>query len=76
MELLVTTEGNGWTFSEINVFVFRTNIPGNDIKAGKEICHYLPPFPAMGTGYHRFIFLLFKQDRPIDFSADVRPKPW
>uniref|UniRef100_U3J3Y5 Large ribosomal subunit protein mL38 n=1 Tax=Anas platyrhynchos platyrhynchos TaxID=8840 RepID=U3J3Y5_ANAPP len=52
-----------------------TNIPGNDIKAGKEICHYLPPFPAMGTGYHRFVFLLFKQERPIDFSEDVRPTP-
>ncbi|PKU32934.1 hypothetical protein llap_16762 [Limosa lapponica baueri] len=52
-----------------------TNIPGNDIKSGKEICHYLPPFPAMGTGYHRFIFLLFKQDCPIDFSEDVRPTP-
>ncbi|KAF1484818.1 39S ribosomal protein L38, mitochondrial, partial [Eudyptula minor novaehollandiae] len=52
-----------------------TNIPGNDIKSGKEICHYLPPFPAMGTGYHRFIFLLFKQDCPIDFSEDVRPMP-
>ncbi|XP_065503931.1 large ribosomal subunit protein mL38 isoform X1 [Caloenas nicobarica] len=52
-----------------------TNIPGNDIQSGKEICHYLPPFPAMGTGYHRFIFLLFKQDHPIDFSEDVRPMP-
>ncbi|XP_074016212.1 large ribosomal subunit protein mL38 isoform X2 [Numenius arquata] len=52
-----------------------TNIPGNDIGSGKEICHYLPPFPAMGTGYHRFIFLLFKQDRSIDFSEDVRPVP-
>ncbi|NWX24884.1 RM38 protein, partial [Aegotheles bennettii] len=52
-----------------------TNIPGNDIKLGQEICHYLPPFPAMGTGYHRFIFLLFKQDCPIDFSEDVRPMP-
>ncbi|KFP95815.1 hypothetical protein N329_02093, partial [Haliaeetus albicilla] len=52
-----------------------TNIPGNDIKLGKEICHYLPPFPAMGTGYHRFIFLLFKQDCPIDFSEDIRPMP-
>ncbi|NXT00545.1 RM38 protein, partial [Jacana jacana] len=52
-----------------------TNIPGNDIKSGKEICHYFPPFPARGTGYHRFIFLLFKQDCPIDFSEDVRPTP-
>ncbi|KAM8796996.1 large ribosomal subunit protein mL38 [Eudromia elegans] len=52
-----------------------TNIPGNDIKSGKEICHYLPPFPARGTGYHRFIFLLFKQDCPMNFSEDVRPVP-
>ncbi|XP_019349903.1 large ribosomal subunit protein mL38 isoform X1 [Alligator mississippiensis] len=52
-----------------------TNIPGNDVGAGKEICHYFPPFPAKGTGYHRFTFLLFKQDRLIDFSEDVRPTP-
>ncbi|NXS57955.1 RM38 protein, partial [Brachypteracias leptosomus] len=52
-----------------------TNIPGNDLQSGEEICHYLPPFPAMGTGYHRFIFLLFKQDCPIDFSQEVRPRP-
>ncbi|XP_027547585.1 39S ribosomal protein L38, mitochondrial isoform X2 [Neopelma chrysocephalum] len=52
-----------------------TNIPGNDIKSGKEICHYLPPFPAKGTGYHRFIFLLFKQDHPINFREDTRPMP-
>ncbi|XP_056361822.1 39S ribosomal protein L38, mitochondrial isoform X2 [Oenanthe melanoleuca] len=52
-----------------------TNIPGSDIKAGKEMCHYLPPFPAMGTGYHRFIFLLFRQHGPIDFSQDARPTP-
>ncbi|NXO35581.1 RM38 protein, partial [Locustella ochotensis] len=52
-----------------------TNIPGSDIKAGKEMCHYLPPFPAMGTGYHRFIFLLFKQHSPIDFSLEARPTP-
>ncbi|KAK2515576.1 hypothetical protein Q9233_014089 [Columba guinea] len=52
-----------------------TNIPGNDMQSGKEICHYLPPFPAMGTGYHRFIFLLFKQDHRIDSSEDVRPTP-
>ncbi|NWR78689.1 RM38 protein, partial [Centropus unirufus] len=51
------------------------NIPGNDVSSGEEICHYLPPFPAMGTGYHRFVFLLFKQERPVDVSEDVRPKP-
>ncbi|KAK2522490.1 hypothetical protein Q9233_010487 [Columba guinea] len=58
-------KGSLWTLLLTN--------PGNDMQSGKEICHYLPPFPAMGTGYHRFIFLLFKQDRRIDSSEDVRP---
>ncbi|XP_061472212.1 large ribosomal subunit protein mL38 isoform X2 [Rhineura floridana] len=51
------------------------NIPGNKIEAGKEICHYFPAFPAKGTGYHRYVFLLFKQLQPIDFTEDVRPIP-
>ncbi|XP_013907053.1 PREDICTED: 39S ribosomal protein L38, mitochondrial [Thamnophis sirtalis] len=51
------------------------NIPGNQIEAGQEICHYFPAFPARGTGYHRYVFLLFKQDQPIDFTEDVRPMP-
>ncbi|NXH15935.1 RM38 protein, partial [Bucco capensis] len=52
-----------------------TNIPGNDIRSGEELCHYLPPFPARGTGYHRFIFVLFKQDCPVDCREDIRPVP-
>ncbi|XP_036614109.1 39S ribosomal protein L38, mitochondrial [Trichosurus vulpecula] len=52
-----------------------TNIPGNDVSAGQETCHYLPPFPSRGTGFHRFAFLLFKQHEPIDFSEDARPMP-
>ncbi|XP_028675008.1 39S ribosomal protein L38, mitochondrial [Erpetoichthys calabaricus] len=51
------------------------NIPGNAVKSGEEICHYIPPFPAKGTGYHRFIFILFKQDNRIDFNEDSRPSP-
>jgi phosphatidylethanolamine-binding protein (PEBP) family uncharacterized protein len=54
----------------------RTNIPGNRVAEGQETCPYLPPFPARGTGFHRFAFLLFKQDKPIDFSEDTRPSPW
>nr|XP_028572765.1 39S ribosomal protein L38, mitochondrial isoform X1 [Podarcis muralis] len=52
-----------------------TNIPGNKMEMGKEICHYFPTFPARGTGYHRFVFLLFKQLHPIDFTEDERPVP-
>ncbi|XP_041078241.1 39S ribosomal protein L38, mitochondrial-like isoform X2 [Polyodon spathula] len=51
------------------------NIPGNAVQSGEQICHYLPPFPAKGTGYHRFIFILFKQERPIDFTEDCLPSP-
>nr|XP_033816179.1 39S ribosomal protein L38, mitochondrial isoform X2 [Geotrypetes seraphini] len=51
------------------------NIPGNQVASGEEVCHYFPPFPAKGTGYHRHIFILFKQNRPIDFGTDLRPVP-
>nr|KAF6457599.1 mitochondrial ribosomal protein L38 [Rousettus aegyptiacus] len=52
-----------------------TNIPGNMVAKGQETCPYLPPFPARGSGFHRFAFLLFRQDKPIDFSGDTRPSP-
>ncbi|RXN01652.1 39S ribosomal protein L38, mitochondrial [Acipenser ruthenus] len=51
------------------------NIPGNAVQSGEQICRYFPPFPAKGTGYHRFIFILFKQERPIDFTEDCLPSP-
>ncbi|XP_017271628.1 39S ribosomal protein L38, mitochondrial isoform X2 [Kryptolebias marmoratus] len=52
------------------------NIPGGAVQDGEELCHYLPPFPARGTGFHRYVYVLFKQDRPINFLEDVRPAPW
>ncbi|XP_034050397.1 39S ribosomal protein L38, mitochondrial [Thalassophryne amazonica] len=51
------------------------NIPGGAVHDGEELCHYLPPFPPRGTGFHRYIYLLFKQDGPINFHQDVRPSP-
>ncbi|KAK3560016.1 hypothetical protein QTP86_033816 [Hemibagrus guttatus] len=51
------------------------NIPGNAVISGEEISHYLAPFPAKGTGFHRYIFILFKQEAAVDFSSDIRPKP-
>ncbi|XP_038067956.1 39S ribosomal protein L38, mitochondrial-like [Patiria miniata] len=44
------------------------NIPGNQLGQGDEIFDYLPPFPAQGTGYHRFVFVLFQQDGRVDYS--------
>uniref|UniRef100_A0A8C5WMC4 Large ribosomal subunit protein mL38 n=1 Tax=Leptobrachium leishanense TaxID=445787 RepID=A0A8C5WMC4_9ANUR len=51
------------------------NIPGNQVLSGDEVCHYFPPFPAKGTGYHRYIFILFKQEGPVDYREDLRPNP-
>ncbi|CAJ1081136.1 S ribosomal protein L38%2C mitochondrial [Xyrichtys novacula] len=51
------------------------NIPGGAVQAGEELCHYLPPFPAKGTGFHRYIYVLFKQGGRIDFQEDIRPSP-
>ncbi len=37
------------------------NIKGNDLSTGKTIAKYMQPFPPFGTGYHRFVFILYKQ---------------
>jgi len=50
------------------------NIPGSDISSGDLLCDYLQPFPARGTGHQRFIFILFKQSKLIDFSSEKRPE--
>uniref|UniRef100_A0A1A7XLK1 Large ribosomal subunit protein mL38 n=1 Tax=Iconisemion striatum TaxID=60296 RepID=A0A1A7XLK1_9TELE len=51
------------------------NIPGGAVQDGEELCHYLPPFPSRGTGFHRYIYILFRQDRRISFQEDIRPSP-
>ncbi|XP_054623363.1 39S ribosomal protein L38, mitochondrial [Dunckerocampus dactyliophorus] len=51
------------------------NIPGGAVQAGEELCHYLPPLPARGTGFHRYIYVLFKQEEAIHFQEDIRPSP-
>lgn len=56
--------------------VYRGNIPAGAVQSGEELCHYLPPFPAKGTGFHRYIYVLFKQEGQIDFQEDARSSPW
>jgi len=48
------------------------NITGSDLSTGETLCRYLQPFPAFGTGYHRFAFVLYRQEGGIDFSQEVR----
>jgi len=54
----------------------RGNIPGSDVDKGEQLCNYLQPFPVKGTGFHRYVFLLYEQDERIDFSSEKRPENW
>lgn len=57
-------------------FFSRGNIPGNKIEHGETIVSYIRPFPPKGTGYHRHVFVLYKQDKKMDFSKLKRDGPW
>eukprot|EP00088_Acartia_fossae_P053021 TRINITY_DN6016_c0_g1_i2.p1 TRINITY_DN6016_c0_g1~~TRINITY_DN6016_c0_g1_i2.p1 ORF type:complete len:480 (-),score=84.01 TRINITY_DN6016_c0_g1_i2:110-1549(-) len=45
------------------------NIKGSDLTSGQELFNYMQPFPPFGTGYHRFAFVLYKQEGIMDFSS-------
>ncbi|KAM7349769.1 mitochondrial ribosomal protein L38 isoform 1-T2 [Cochliomyia hominivorax] len=48
---------------------FVGNIPNGNVEKGDVIVNYLPPFPPKGVGYQRFIFVLYKQNKIMDFSS-------
>ncbi|XP_013782939.1 39S ribosomal protein L38, mitochondrial-like [Limulus polyphemus] len=54
---------------------FVGNIKGNDLTTGNVVFHYLQPFPPRGTGYHRYVFILYKQEGKIDYSLKKQPFP-
>ncbi|XP_046734605.1 39S ribosomal protein L38, mitochondrial [Diprion similis] len=54
---------------------FIGNIPGSDVEKGEMLMDYLKPIPLGGTGYHRYIFILYKQDKKLDFSAFRKEQP-
>ena len=49
---------------------------GGDVSSGEVIMDYLQPIPTRGTGLHRMVFLLFKQNKKIDFSEEKKQLPW
>lgn len=46
-----------------------TNIPGNNYKLGNVVSPYIGAEPPQGTGYHRYVFLLYKQNGKINVPA-------
>ncbi|KAK5639487.1 hypothetical protein RI129_011979 [Pyrocoelia pectoralis] len=44
------------------------NIPGGNIAEGETLSEYVGSGPPKGTGLHRYVFLLYKQDGKITFD--------
>lgn len=67
--LLLTNPDTNFTDNNSEyVHWFVGNIPGNSIEKGELLFKYLQPFPPRGTGYHRFIFVLYKQNKKLNFD--------
>ncbi|TKR64174.1 hypothetical protein L596_024755 [Steinernema carpocapsae] len=48
------------------------NIPGDDIGKGDVFAEYVGAGPAQGTGLHRFIYLVFRQNGKVSDRSDIR----
>ncbi|RWS26117.1 protein D2-like isoform X2 [Leptotrombidium deliense] len=44
------------------------NIPKNDISAGDSIYRYIGPGPPIGSGMHRYVFLVYKQPSKLMYN--------
>lgn len=46
------------------------------ISKGEQLIDYMRPIPPRGIGFFRYIFVLYKQDKKIDYSEYKKEKPW
>lgn len=44
------------------------NIPGNDIAKGDVLSEYVGSGPPEKTGLHRYVFLIYKQPKRLEFD--------
>lgn len=44
------------------------NIPGNDVAQGETLSAYVGSGPPEGTGLHRYVFLIYKQNGKLTFD--------
>lgn len=44
------------------------NIPGNDVSKGEILSAYVGSGPPQGTGFHRYVFLIYKQTEKLEFD--------
>uniref|UniRef100_A0A336K649 CSON010145 protein n=1 Tax=Culicoides sonorensis TaxID=179676 RepID=A0A336K649_CULSO len=55
------------TYREVRHWLV-VNVPNNDVKDGDHIVEFIGSGPPQGTGLHRYIFMIFKQQDRIDVS--------
>lgn len=48
------------------------NIPGNKVADGETLFEYIGSGPPEGTGLHRYIFLIYKQNGKLSFDDEPR----
>ncbi|XP_036329072.1 protein D3-like [Rhagoletis pomonella] len=46
------------------------NIPGSDVAKGEMLSAYVGSGPPQGTGLHRYVFLLYKQQTKLEFREE------
>uniref|UniRef100_A0AC35FFI9 Phosphatidylethanolamine-binding protein n=1 Tax=Panagrolaimus sp. PS1159 TaxID=55785 RepID=A0AC35FFI9_9BILA len=47
------------------------NITDNTVSKGEEIVPYKAPLPNLGSGLHRYVFILLEQTRPIIIATEA-----
>ena len=68
--IAVNLDGNPYVRDSEILHWLVTNIPdGKSVDSGDEVVPYLQALPFRGTGYQRFVFLLFRHDTQIDLSS-------
>jgi phosphatidylethanolamine-binding protein len=46
------------------------NIPGNDVAKGEVLSEYIGAGPPEGTGLHRYVFVVYKQEGKQEFDEE------
>lgn len=59
-----------------SMFYFSGNIPGSELNLGEQIIDYLRPIPPRGVGYYRYVFVLYKQNRHLNYAEYKKSEPW
>ncbi|XP_076286146.1 mitochondrial ribosomal protein L38 [Lasioglossum baleicum] len=73
--IMSTPDGNLQKWNSEYCHWFVGNIPGNAVEKGEQIVDYMKPIPSRGIGYYRYIFVLYKQNKRLDYSKYEKAQP-